>query len=352
MRIEAWASSSGTIGWYRVLLPFQQIAAHGHSVVIRRVQNADNSPVGEWPLPMLWASDGADVDAAPDVLFAHRVSSASLVSRLTRIAQRTRVVYGLEDDVLSVGHSPTVQGPGATGLPAGNDAARIVRARATACIRAAHSVIVTTPTLATVATAHGARRVRVLPNHLPRGYLNRPAAEHPPDRLVYGWGGTDSHRGDLHTIRRPVAAAAAAHPDMHVHLVGYRDGGLWFALPPRQCRYSPPRHRWAYLTTLDFDVGLAPARPTAFNASRSDAKLLEYASRGIPAVVAPVGEPVAFVRASGAGLIAATEDDWTDALDRMRDPELRRQLSDAARTAAATRAIEDHWWSWVTALSQ
>lgn len=351
MRIEAWATSSITLGWYRAVVPLRELAAHGHHVVIRRVQNDDNTPATGWPLPVLWTSPGADVEAVPEVLFFHRVYVPSLIARINRMAATTRIVFGLDDDMFGSGFTPPVTGPGAHGLPGGYNPAAVMRDRVAACLRVAHSVIVTTQPLAKVATQHGARRVDVVPNYLPRCYLDHPRAAHRPDRFVIGWGGTESHRGDLNSIQRPVLDAVSAHPDNHVHLIGYRDGSLWANLPPRQRTYTPHRDRWAYFNALNFDVGLAPARRTAVNASRSDAKVLEYATRGIPSIAAPTGESATFVRTSGSGLLAATDEEWTDALERMRDPELRRDFSDAARQAAATRAIEDHWWLWLDALS-
>ena len=76
------------------------------------------------------------------------------------------------------------------------------------------------------------------------------------------------------------------HPEVDMHFVGqdYRE------------LFNLPNTRWTswnanlvdYLHNLDFDIGVAPLAYNVFNRSKSDIKVLEYASLGIPAVASDV----------------------------------------------------------------
>jgi glycosyltransferase involved in cell wall biosynthesis len=88
----------------------------------------------------------------------------------------------------------------------------------------------------------------------------------------------------------------------------------------------------AELAKREWDVGLCPLLMTPFNLVKANTKWVEYTSVGA-AVVASRGTVYDECCAGGCGLLASTNEEWVEALEKLvRDP--------AARFAQATRAQE------------
>jgi glycosyltransferase involved in cell wall biosynthesis len=89
----------------------------------------------------------------------------------------------------------------------------------------------------------------------------------------------------------------------------------------------------------DGHVGIMPLADTPYNRGKCAFKLIQYMARAIPVVASPVGANREVVRPGVDGLLAATEDDWTDQLLALaRDRELRVRMGTAGR-----RRVEDHY---------
>lgn len=157
------------------------------------------------------------------------------------------------------------------------------------------------------------------------------AAPRKPGGFVFGWGGTTSHERDLERVAPAIIHFCARHRDVVFAYMG--DEAMFRrqfgALPPEQARLSPFGAFDAYLEFVrGLHVGIAPATASAFNAGRSDTKLLSYAS----SMVAPVLENVPPYDAhAGHALLFGNADELLAALEQLyRDHSLVTELASRA----------------------
>jgi glycosyl transferase family 1 len=211
--------------------------------------------------------------------------------------------------------------------------------------RLATMVTVTTEQLASSYGAHG--RVRILPNRVPRAYLETP---HEDSDLI-GWGGSmHSHPHDLQQVGPSIAQLVSQ--GARFETVG-NPAGVGRALGLREDPTSPGDvqfHEWMP-SIARFGIGLAPLALTRFNHAKSWLKPLEYAAAGVPAVISPTADYLAWAGvAPGACEVARKPREWEGILKALvRDSGRRLEMSEAGRAAAARHAIEDHAWRWAEA---
>lgn len=272
------------------------------------------------------------------------------------------VVVDMDDDLAHIDGrnpafkslAPKVPRPDASGMsPVDRNGAELVPNlhsfhNATEACRAATLVTVTTPQLARFYGAHG--RVRVLPNYIPAAYLTTPHE----DSDVIGWGGSvHSHPDDLQQVGP--AVARLVNGGARFETVG-DPAGVAKALGLREDPPSPGNvelHEWP-ARIARFGVGIAPLTSTRFNDAKSRLKPLEYAAVGVPSVVSPAADYVAWAaEAAGACLVARKPREWEGMLRALiRDPARRREMSEAGRAVAAANTIEAHAWRWADAWTE
>jgi hypothetical protein len=153
-----------------------------------------------------------------------------------------------------------------------------------------------------------------------------------PAGFVIGWGGTTSHDVDLARIAPAIVALCARHPDavfaymgdVEMHARHFR------AIPPAQTIVRPFGTFDDYFEHVSgLHVGLAPASDSAFNAGRSDTKVVTYAA----ASVAPVLEDIPVYRAhDDHALLFRDDHELLDVLGRLHgDPASVHSLASRAR---------------------
>lgn len=109
-----------------------------------------------------------------------------------------------------------------------------------------------------------------------------------PPGFVLGWGGTRSHEPDVAAIAPAVTAFCGRHPDTHF---AYMGAPSLFAkhfgeIDEGQRSVKPFGDYDAYLAFVaGLHVGLAPLRPSPFNAARTDTRFATYAAFGVAAVL-------------------------------------------------------------------
>ena len=98
---------------------------------------------------------------------------------------------------------------------------------------------------------------------------------------------------------------------------------------------------WSEETEVDavrgFDAGVMPLSDDPWSRGKSATKLLQYMACGIPCIATPFGAVLEFLRDGENGLFADTPEEWRDALERLRDPALRKRLGQAGRTTVEER---------------
>jgi glycosyltransferase involved in cell wall biosynthesis len=93
-----------------------------------------------------------------------------------------------------------------------------------------------------------------------------------------------------------------------------------------------------------FDIGLMPLPDDTWSRGKCGFKALLYMALGVPAVVSPVGVNRDIVSHGANGLLAASEDEWVDAVASLAtDPALRQRLAEAGRTTVVERYSGQRW---------
>jgi hypothetical protein len=212
---------------------------------------------------------------------------------------------------------------------------------------AALADLTTTPSdvLAEIYRQAGVESVAVIENHLER---SMPGFDAPSrhEGIVLGWVAGREHSVDLQRV--PVMGALErlleAHETLRVVSVGLR-------LPLASDRYEHiPRVALPQLLkiTSAIDIGIAPLADIAFNHSRSNVKLKEYASGGAAWLASPVGPYVGHGDKQGGRLVA--DGDWYEAIDSLiANPRQRKRLARHAVKWAKRQAIDHHAQAWESA---
>ncbi len=165
----------------------------------------------------------------------------------------------------------------------------------------------------TLWVAHALRRERV-------GRAGAPT-------IVYG-SGTKTHDADFAVAAPAIERLLRAHPTLRLRIVGDLN------LPESLARFAGRIERLAgtnyvaYLRLLcEADIAIAPLEATLFNDAKSNIKFQEAAILEMPSVCSPRAAFRDVVLQDRNGLLADTDAEWEQALDRLiRDPELRARL--------------------------
>ncbi|KPM55720.1 hypothetical protein ACG83_10580 [Frankia sp. R43] len=311
-----WAADASACGYYRLGLPIDALRSRGHEALVSTV------------LPEEWA------DA--DIIVGQRVCLPGPSATWQRLASEGRaLVYEIDDDLFDL--HPTNP---ARQVFADAEVQRRIRENAAA----ASLVTVTTEALAAVMREINPR-VAVLPNAIPGWLLERTRPHR--ERLTIGWAGSATHHADVAEVAGHLRRFLARHPDVAMHLMG-TDYTAALGLPTDRVRYTP----WAidvaaYLRMVDFDIGLAPLAPHAFNRSKSALRPLELGALGIPVVASEYGPYERFVRHGETGFLVRRDHEWSTHLRTLAaDAELREQMGTKARALAAEHAIEATVGAW------
>lgn len=85
--------------------------------------------------------------------------------------------------------------------------------------------------------------------------------------------------------------------------------------------------KWYGNVFMPIDVGIVPLTNNPFNEAKSNLKGLEYALSGIPFIASSTHE-YRKLRDEGVGLVADKPRDWLKNLNKMIDPDFRRQMAE------------------------
>jgi glycosyltransferase involved in cell wall biosynthesis len=181
--------------------------------------------------------------------------------------------------------------------------------------------------LADRARVAGARDVTVIPSvvDLDRYPVVPPATVGAP---VIGWIGSPSTAVALDAVA-PALARVCAGGRARVVLVGVTPGLRRWPFP---CEERPWVEGREAADIAGFDIGIMPLADDPWSRGKCGFKLVQYLACGRPAVASPVGVNPAIAIDGVTGLLAASEDDWVAALDRLvADAPLRARLGAAGR---------------------
>lgn len=207
--------------------------------------------------------------------------------------------------------------------------------------------IVTTPSkvLADQYRELGAEDARVLENYMPREFAKVRPAKH--RGIAIACLAALEHQVNYQELglRDVLLRLLDAHPELRVISFGL---GLGLGHERYDHIELVPFLDMAK-TFARFDIGIAPLVNIPWNRARSNVKLKEYASGGIPWLASPVGPYLGMGEEEGGRLVP--DDDWHDALERLiMGGRERRKLSKRAMRWANGQGIEQHADRWEAAL--
>lgn len=328
MKAFFWAAGTDGCAWYRMHLPSIALAARGHTT------HADQRITDRW------------VDA--DVIVGQRIVVDGVTDPWQKWASQGRhLVFDVDDHYFAFDPSNT-EAAAFFGRPDIRD--RLARNMAAASV-----VTCATPRLAEEMARYNPRVV-VVPNGLPGFLLDWPARE-PCDKVTVGWAGSPSTAAELPLVARTLRAILDRPPPgarVNLHMVGIDAptvGGLGLGhVLTRVTPWIP--HSMAYLRAIDFDLWVAPYRPTRFNQAKVATKALEAAFLGIPIVASDTEPYRQFVRHGETGLLVRRPGDWVTHIRRLLvDHDLRRRMGKAAREQAHGHALDRTALAWERALT-
>lgn len=205
-----------------------------------------------------------------------------------------------------------------------------------AAMQAADYGIASTSALqAEVAKQVGKKQCFLLPNGLDSNIENlrdgKVVKEEGEVTIFYG-SGTKTHDADFATIAEPLTRVLAENKQVRLVVVGH------LGLPDSM---QPLKEQIQQLPLLDFqmflhclkhaDIAIAPLEPGKFADCKSEIKWLEAANFAVPCVVAKTACYEDVIEQGKTGLIAATEQEWFEALSKLvTDASYRQKIGQAA----------------------
>lgn len=235
-------------------------------------------------------------------------------------------------------------------LPPYNSARRFwnrpeIRAYYLANMRVSHRIVTSTDYLANLLQDQtGHPDIVVARNAVPGWMLDlpKPSNNHP----TIGWAGGSSHEGDWEWAKDGIRKALIQLPEWNFRFIGM-DYRKTLRIGEARLEHVPWFNSvddyWRS-DALGLDIAVAPIMPSAFNRSKSEIKLIEYAARGVPVVATNYGVYSEFVKDGETGFLVKDKRQWRDAiLTLARDPDLRERMSAAARLQARDHTIEARW---------
>jgi glycosyltransferase involved in cell wall biosynthesis len=323
-------------GWYRIRQPLEEMARHGHEISLHLAQSdvkVDGADVmvGQF---IGGGAAGLQRDQHPSIRIAQTMKVHAWWRELYR---HSALVYELDDDPFEI--EPINPCYAVYSNP-------IVRDSIEHCIEISNLVTVSTEPLAE-RIAKVNPNVVVIKNHIDESLLH--IARPQRDRLTIGWAGGPTHIFDMETCAYGLRKIMTWHKHVDVHFVG---SDLRFMVKaPREIRHTPwCENTTDYYRNIDFDIGIAPLKPTMFAAAKSHIKCLEYAALGIPVVATDVDPYRRFVIDGVTGFLVRKDHEWASRLgDLINDDAMRKKMGENAKELASQWTIEQGWKKWEAA---
>lgn len=329
MRIAYLADRGSSNAIYRSIAPMAALeGCHGHEV--RALPSESDHPA---PLAAV-----RDVD----VLHIHRYCDAR-AQALAHEARRhgAAVVWDNDDDMASMPRSAV------THKHFGGYAAT---RRLGQLQRLLHDVdLVTAPsaTLLERLAGGGTPATRVIENYV-IDYHTRPERK-PHAGVTIGWVAGLEHQ--LDADRLPIRAVLQQLLDERAE-VTVASVGLGLGLRSDRYEHTPSVSLGRlHHAIAGFDIAIAPLTNIAFNRSRSNIKLKEYAAAGVPWLASPVGPYAGMDERHGGRLVP--DDRWYEELIHLIEkPRERRKLAKRAGKWGKSQVVSQHARAWEQAFGE
>jgi len=321
MRIKGFGRND-SMSYYRIVQPFDELAKHGHET--SHEPGTTESKVGN-----------------ADVAVGHMIGHTRWWRNLRKDVP---LVNELDDDPFEVERiNPAYS---VYGDPLCQDSILF-------CIQAADLVTTSVEPLAERMRDLNPNVV-VLKNRIDEALLGIERIRN--ERLTIGWAGGASHAFDIDECVYGIRKTLDRNPNVDCHFIG---ADFRFLLAPG---HDVTRLRWpirftdwsptvmGYYRKIDFDIGLAPLKPTRFAETKSAIKALEYAALGIPVIASDTRPYQDFVIDGVTGWLVRREHEWGARLrDLIHDEAMRTEMGRKAKEVAREWTIQKHWQEWESA---
>lgn len=350
-RVLVYPADEGGCGFYRLIWPTVALTEQGADVQMV----LPNDPVGWQVCGQFWTDDRGRSELLDvvlpeaDVVVLQRPLQDLYALAIPMLqAKGIKVVVEIDDDFDAISRRNV-----SWKFAQPSYSATVNRNHLRRACELADLVTVTTPALARRYAPHG--RVAIIPNHVPKRYLDVPRPG-PRDDVWVGWSGSvETHPDDLQVCGSGVADAITA-TGARFGVVGTGKGvrqRLGLKDPVAAVGWVPiDRYPEAM---AQFDVGIVPLEPSAFNEAKSALKMLEFAAVGVPAVVSPTTDNLRMIE-QGIGMVADKPRAWKGQVSALvRDEARRLEMAERGRQVAARWTIEgncDRWWdAWTSVVN-
>jgi glycosyltransferase involved in cell wall biosynthesis len=338
-------------------VPMKEAAKHGHEVTFLSIVDYSHLHIDVID-PVFTTAEQAE---GADIFIGQRVNAYGGLGQWRRLYTPDRkLVYENDDDVWHV----TPDNPGYETYKEGGETREAVKRYCDT----ANLITCTTPYLADLHRTMADNRVpvEVLPNYLP-GWVLDLAKDDRKGHPRIGWIGGSSHSLDLQVPGDAVKRFMKRFPEWHLFISGmdFRSqikapdcAVLGKEIRPTDRSFHIPwipvcQRPELFYRSIDFDIGIAPLRPTEFVNSKSPVKPLEYAARGIPCIATDVGPYRNFIKHGETGFLVKQDHEWLKYMSILAaDEDMRLAMGAAAKKQAEEYIIEKHWQEWINAYSR
>jgi len=250
-----------------------------------------------------------------------------------------KVIYDLDDDLW--------------GIPGSSPAKRIfepVKEGFGRCMEFCDAITVSTEPLRTaVRTAEPQltkrKEIFVVPNGIDFDYMREPLLPKPEGTVTVGWGGSNTHAGDIGVAWQVLPELLHQLPQMRLEFVGMN--------PPKKIighervrmrEFCPVGEYMSRYPAWGWDITLAPLDNVRFNRSKSGLKALEAAAIGAVCLMSPVKpyEDICNLSTETKWLLCRSPQQWRDKIKALvEDESLRKQMAEALRKVVAENFAQD-----------
>ena len=158
----------------------------------------------------------------------------------------------------------------------------------------------------------------------------RSSGEPACDMPVVGWVGSHSTAFQLIEITNALKLVREKGYQFDLRIVGANPD---FNLAGLDATFVPWSLEREAAEFANIDVGLAPMSDTPWSKGKCGFKQIQYMAAGVPFVSSSTGGAAEFIENGAVGLVANSQTQWVDAIERLlKDRELRSRLSQAGRT--------------------
>jgi glycosyltransferase involved in cell wall biosynthesis len=152
---------------------------------------------------------------------------------------------------------------------------------------------------------------------------------HPPrPTLDLVWIGSSSTLQGLERQRPLIEKLGAKFPALRLRLICNRLPEKFAAPPMIMVPWSEATEA---AEVAAGDIGICWMPDDDWSKGKCGTKVLQYCAAGLPTIANPVGVHKLLIKPGITGYLVETDEEWIEAVERLKDPELRRRMGRAAR---------------------